>query len=145
MFRKSLMVVLCVVALLVGMSAFGGFGASAHAAALRPPSVVGGGGSGGGCGGQPGSVKACIYISPANGHLVAYYLRVSWPANCYQINIQVVSDATWYPSRAYPCSTYEGVIDVGIPYSGATNQARATMYYSDGSVETVRWSPPLFT
>ena len=62
MFRKSLMVVLCVAALLVGMSAFG---ASAHAAALRPPSVVGGGGSGGGCGGQPGSVTACIYISPA--------------------------------------------------------------------------------
>jgi len=144
MFRKSLMVVLCVVALLVGMSAFGGFGASAHAAALRPPSVVGGGGSGGGCGGQPGSVTACIYISPANGHLVAYYLRNSWPANCYQINIQILSDSTWYFSHAYPCSTYEGVTNV-IPYPGATNQAKATMFYSDGSVETVRWSPVLNT
>jgi hypothetical protein len=139
MFRKSLVVVLCTLTLLVGMAAFA---APAHAAALQPQSVIGGG-SGGGCGGQPGPVRACIYIE-STGNLIAYYQRLSWPSNCYQINIQIYSDSGWGPSRAFNCSVYQGVQNAGLPFPGHVYQAKATMYYSNG-LNDARWSRPLCT
>jgi hypothetical protein len=128
--RKPLVVVVCTLAILVGMVAFA---APAHAA------------SGGGCSYQNIPVRSCISVQP-NSHLFADFYRDSWPPNCYEIDMRLFYDVGgWSLQQTRSCSTYHGWWDAGHTIPGQCIQNRTTMYYSDGSGPTDVWSPAVCT